>query len=134
MACFNRISDAQKPSEPGAAAHMSLHQSTMSKNRQPNIRSGQPWILEKSSEDLAILDIGDRAQRKPEGITASVEWHLGASNESVNRKNRISENFLRSREKAGFRSPALPEVRLPLSGDQLALSMTAWSRASRSRM
>ncbi|WP_218016628.1 hypothetical protein, partial [Sphingobium chlorophenolicum] len=58
------------------------------------IRSGQPAILELSFEDLAILDIGDRAQRKPEVITASVEWHLGASNESVNRKNGISGNFL----------------------------------------
>ncbi|WP_216820924.1 hypothetical protein, partial [Sphingobium sp. AM] len=68
----------------------------------PNIRSGQPAILELSFEDLAILDIGDRSQRKPEVITASVEWHLGASNESVNRKNRILENFLQNQGRRGF--------------------------------
>src|SRR3546814_4493729 len=60
------------------------------------IRSGQPAILELSFEDLAILDIGDRAQRKPEVITASVEWHLGSSNESVNRKMGFLEKFLRN--------------------------------------
>jgi hypothetical protein len=30
---FNRVSDALKPSEPGAAAHMSLHQSNNEKKR-----------------------------------------------------------------------------------------------------
>ncbi|WP_162854588.1 hypothetical protein, partial [Sphingobium estronivorans] len=69
------------------------------------IRSGQPALLELSFEDLAILDVGDRSQRKPEVITASVEWHLGVSDESVNRKNRIFSNFLQKPGKGEIQRP-----------------------------
>ncbi|WP_232307649.1 hypothetical protein, partial [Sphingobium chungbukense] len=91
------------------------------------IRSGQPAILELSFEDLTILDTGDRSQRKPEGITASVEWHLGPSNESVNRKNRISVNFLQNKgERRIQRHPLLAQA----SGSPTHVSVSICACAS----
>lgn len=36
------------------------------------------------SGGLASVYSGDRSKREPGALTASVEWHLGASDESVN--------------------------------------------------
>ena len=38
------------------------------------------------SGGLASDYVGDRWKREPVALTASVEWHLGASSESVNQK------------------------------------------------
>ncbi|MFB9062172.1 hypothetical protein, partial [Sphingobium indicum] len=86
------------------------------------IRSGQPAILELSFEDLAILDIGDRAQRKPEVITASVEWHLGSSNESVNRKMGFLGKFLRNQGIARSPGLCLVPVQAPGGGCRLKIA------------
>ena len=46
--------------------------------------------------------VGDRSKREPVALTASVEWHLGASSESVNRKKQTSSFFLLSPPRRPF--------------------------------
>jgi len=55
----------------------------MSKSR-PNIEADSDRSPLSLSGDILSCYVGDRAWRKPLVITASVEWHLGASDEPVN--------------------------------------------------
>jgi hypothetical protein len=55
----------------------------MSKSR-PNIEADSHRSPLSLSGDILSCYVGDRAWRKPLVITASVEWHLGVSFESVN--------------------------------------------------
>jgi hypothetical protein len=54
---FNRVPDALKPSEPGAAAHMSLHHSNNEKKRTAEpatfLPSQSTWAV-RSATDLAV--------------------------------------------------------------------------------
>ena len=58
------------------------------------------------ARDLVSVYVGDRSKREPVALTASVEWHLGPSSESVNRKKRACAFFFfwgaESRRNPGF--------------------------------
>jgi hypothetical protein len=55
----------------------------MSKSR-PNIEADSDRSPLSLSGDVLSCYVGDRSWREPLVITASVEWHLGVSFESVN--------------------------------------------------